>query len=52
MKIAVGDLEIGYDRQGEGEPVLLIMGAMSSGIWWPENFTIDLLPAWHVRLFC
>jgi 3-oxoadipate enol-lactonase len=47
MKIAVGDLEIGYDRQGEGEPVLLIMGLGAARIGWigqmgelPKHFDV------------
>lgn len=34
MKIRVGDIEIGYDRAGEGEPVLLVMGIATTRVAW------------------
>lgn len=38
MKVRVGDVEIGYDRAGEGEPVLLVMGLATPRIGWFHQF--------------
>jgi 3-oxoadipate enol-lactonase len=38
MKTRVGDLEIGYDRAGAGDPVLLVMGLATPRIGWFPQF--------------
>lgn len=38
MKVQVGNVEIGYDRAGEGEPVLLVMGLATPRIGWFHQF--------------
>jgi pimeloyl-ACP methyl ester carboxylesterase len=38
MKVRVGDVEFGYDRAGEGEPVLLVMGLATPRIGWFHQF--------------
>lgn len=43
MKVRVGDVEIGYDRSGEGEPVLLVMGIATTRVAWFNQF--QALPA-------
>jgi len=36
--VRVGELQIEYDRQGKGEPILLVMGIGAQMIFWPEGF--------------
>jgi pimeloyl-ACP methyl ester carboxylesterase len=38
MKIKLGDVEVGYDRAGSGEPVLLVMGLATPRIGWFHQF--------------
>ena len=38
MKAGIGDVEIGYDRAGQGEPVLLVMGLATPRIGWFHQF--------------
>lgn len=38
MKAVVGDVEIGYDRSGSGEPVLLVMGLATGRFGWVNQF--------------
>lgn len=38
MKLQIGDVEIGYDRQGSGEPVMLVMGLGTPRIGWFHQF--------------
>src|SRR5687767_4578663 len=38
MKIRIGEIEIGYDRQGSGEPVMLVMGLGTPRIGWFHQF--------------
>jgi 3-oxoadipate enol-lactonase len=38
MKLQVGNVEIGYDRQGTGEPVILVMGLGTPRIGWFHQF--------------
>ncbi|MEX0873365.1 MAG: alpha/beta hydrolase [Actinomycetota bacterium] len=38
MKITVGNAEIGYDRAGSGEPVVLVMGLGTPRIGWFNQF--------------
>ncbi len=38
MKIKLGDIEFGYDRAGEGEQVLLVMGLATPRIGWFHQF--------------
>src|SRR5688500_3223575 len=38
MKIKIGDAEFGYDRAGEGEPVMLVMGLGTPRIGWFHQF--------------
>lgn len=40
MKARVGDIEIGYDRAGAGEPVLLVMGLATPRIGWFPQFNV------------
>ncbi len=40
MKARVGDIEIGYDRAGAGEPVLLVMGLATPRIGWFPQFGV------------
>ncbi len=36
--VRVGELQIEYDRQGKGEPILLVMGIGAQMIFWPDGF--------------
>ena len=38
MKIQVGDIEVGYDRAGSGDPVLLVMGLGTTRVGWFNQF--------------
>jgi len=38
MKIKLGKIEFGYDRSGEGDPVLLVMGLGTPRIGWFHQF--------------
>lgn len=38
MKIKIGEVEFGYDRAGEGEPVMLVMGLGTPRIGWFHQF--------------
>jgi len=38
MLLRVGDLEFGYDRAGDGEPVMLVMGLGTPRIGWFHQF--------------
>jgi pimeloyl-ACP methyl ester carboxylesterase len=38
MKVRVGDVDIGYDRTGQGDPVLLVMGLGTTRIGWFNQF--------------
>src|SRR5687768_14970062 len=38
MKTKIGDIEVGYDRAGEGDPVLLVMGLATPRIGWFHQF--------------
>ncbi len=38
MKIRIGDVDIGYDRAGSGEPVLLVMGLGTTRVGWFNQF--------------
>ena len=40
MKTRVGDIEIGYDRAGSGDPVLLVMGLATPRIGWFPQFNV------------
>lgn len=42
MKVRVGDIEIGYDRAGEGrgDPVLLVMGLSATRIGWIRQMPV------------
>ena len=42
MKITLGNIEFGYDRAGEGEPVLLVMGLGTPRIgWFPQTAVLS-----------
>jgi pimeloyl-ACP methyl ester carboxylesterase len=38
MKISIGNVEIGYDREGSGEPVMLVMGLGTPRVGWFHQF--------------
>ena len=38
MKITIGDVEFGYDRSGDGEPVLMVMGLGTTRVGWFNQF--------------
>lgn len=38
MKLRLGDVEFGYDRAGDGDPVLLVMGLGTPRIGWFHQF--------------
>ncbi len=38
MKVKIGDIEFGYDRAGDGEPILLVMGFATPRIGWFHQF--------------
>lgn len=40
MKIACGDIEIGYDRVGSGDPILLVMGLATSRLGWAMQMPV------------
>lgn len=50
MKIRVGEIEFGYDRAGEGESVLLVMGLATPRIGWFHQFNF-LAQAYDVTSF-
>jgi 3-oxoadipate enol-lactonase len=37
--LQLGDIEIGYDRQGSGEPLILVMGLGTPRVGWFHQFT-------------
>jgi pimeloyl-ACP methyl ester carboxylesterase len=47
----VGDINIHYDIQGQGEPLLLIMGYSGSGFMWGEEFITPLARHFQLRGF-
>jgi len=50
-RLAVGTIQLHYDLQGNGEPLLLIMGfGLSSASWRPE-FLAGLAPTFRVITF-
>src|SRR5687768_15879610 len=38
MKISIGNVEIAYDREGSGEPVMLVMGLGTPRVGWFHQF--------------
>ena len=40
MKLTIGDTEIGYDRSGTGEPLILVMGLGTPRIGWFPQFAV------------
>ncbi|SDF47383.1 alpha/beta fold hydrolase [Pseudonocardia oroxyli] len=40
-----GDVRLAYERFGEGEPLLLIMGLDFQMVWWPDGFVQKLVEA-------
>jgi 3-oxoadipate enol-lactonase len=40
MKITINDIEFGYERAGEGEPVILVMGLGTPRIGWFPQFAV------------
>lgn len=38
MRVRVGDIELGYERAGQGDPVLLVMGLGTTRIGWFNQF--------------
>lgn len=52
MPIArIGDVNIHYETQGQGEPLLLIMGYRGSGFMWGEELLTSLARAFQVIYF-
>jgi pimeloyl-ACP methyl ester carboxylesterase len=49
--IAVGDIEIGYSIEGDGEPLLLIMGFTGTMTGWDPNFIAALTASYRVITF-
>jgi pimeloyl-ACP methyl ester carboxylesterase len=50
MRIRVGDVEIGYERAGAGEPVILVMGLGFPRIGWFRQFG-ELSKSYDVTIF-
>jgi 3-oxoadipate enol-lactonase len=51
MLLRVGELEFGYDRAGEGEPVMLVMGLGTPRIGWFHQFGFLSLRGYDVVSF-
>jgi pimeloyl-ACP methyl ester carboxylesterase len=50
-KVAVGDLELNYERAGSGEPLLLIQGMSANHRAWGDPFRSRLEEAFEVIVF-
>ena len=50
-KITVGDIDINYQIQGSGSPLLMIMGLSFSLLDWVKKFVDLLAPHYKLSLF-
>jgi pimeloyl-ACP methyl ester carboxylesterase len=50
MRIRIGDIDIGYERAGSGEPVILVMGLGFPRIGWFRQFA-ELQKSYDVTIF-
>ncbi len=49
--IQVGDIEMAYKVMGQGEPLVMIMGAAGTMDWWPKELVENLSAKYQVIIF-
>lgn len=49
--VQVGDIEMAYKVMGQGEPLVMIMGAGATMDWWPQEFLDGLSSKYRVVVF-
>jgi pimeloyl-ACP methyl ester carboxylesterase len=49
--VPVGDIEMAYKVMGEGEPLVMIMGAAGTMDWWPKELVENLSSKYPVIIF-